>query len=143
MPKSIPSRTITRKTNPLRPGNPVDITIDSVYEPEVVQYEFYIPAAIWDHSAVRDFIKNLGGLDPSATIFKGATGVWQGDQEDTHIYRLIRGPGAEKMPRQTVRNHLWNLVEEMMAKLSEWGESVQKAFFFTEAKISSTLVRKR
>jgi len=129
-------------TKPLQPGNTVDVTIESTHEPDVVQYEFYIPAAIWDLPAVRKFISQLASFDPNATIFKGTTGVWQGDEEDTHIYRLIRKPSPEISDAKT-QQYLCGLIGEMMAQLSEWTESDQEAFLFTETKMSSTLSKKK
>jgi hypothetical protein len=59
----------TYPTKPLQPYGSRDVVIYYDHNQNVVQYEFYIPAAIWDHSAVRNFITKLGQLDPNATIF--------------------------------------------------------------------------
>jgi len=88
------------KTYPIKPlihGSTQNVTIEHDYRQDIVQYEFYIPAAIWQHSAVKKFITQLSKMDPSATIFKGVTGVWKGEQEDTYIYRLIFHSGVRQI----------------------------------------------
>jgi len=128
----------TYKVEPLFPGEPEDVTIEHDYNEGIVQYEFYIPAAIWRHSAVKNFISQLTGkIDPSGTIFKGMTGVWEGEEEDTYIYRLIFDSSELSI---TLTRRIFNdLITEMMAKLSEHTESAQEAFLFTENVISATL----
>ena len=126
---------------PLIHGSAQDVTIEHDYRKEIVQYEFYIPAAIWQHSAVKKFITQLSNMDPSATIFKGATGVWKGEQEDTYIYRLIFDSG--EFTYDTTRSKLIDFIGKMMASLSEWHESAQDAFLFTENDISYTLSKKK
>jgi hypothetical protein len=71
----MPPVRITRTTRPLVPGNGSKITIEHD-DDQSIQYEFYIPAAVWSHTVVRTFIQRLEQLAPGATIFKGATGVW-------------------------------------------------------------------
>jgi hypothetical protein len=130
------------KTKPLdHSTHEVYVTIEHEFDNEIIQYEFYIPADIWGHSAVRHFIDKLNQLDPSATIFKGITGVWQGEEEDTNIYRLIRRKG--EVDSIKTRDVLCDYVGEMMAELSEWKESAQDAFLFTETKISTTFSIKK
>ncbi|HVC96347.1 MAG TPA: hypothetical protein VND64_21865, partial [Pirellulales bacterium] len=101
-----------------------------------IQYEFYIPAAVWSHSAVKEFREFLETkLSNGATIFKTAVGVWKGDEEDTNIYRLIVRPketqaGQDPDPADH-RQMILDAIEKMMAHLAEWKESRQKEFLFT------------
>jgi hypothetical protein len=125
--------TTARPVYPLqRPKKPIQIDIVQD-DYAATQYEFYIPSAVWSHSAVRDFIAQLHTLENGATIFKTATGVWEGVQEDTNIYRLIYKP-REGTAEQT-RAILQPWVADMMAHLAEWRESRQVMFLFTEQTI--------
>jgi hypothetical protein len=103
-----------------------------------IQYEFYIPAAIYQHTATKLFLKQLGQLAPGATIFKGAVGSWKGDEEDVHIYRLILG--GEFDPAN-VRMGLHPMIADLMAELATWKESYQDAFLFTEQLIQMDLTK--
>jgi hypothetical protein len=133
-----------KQTNPLVPGKTATVTIDQECDKDVVQYEFYIPAKIWDHKAVKDFRAKLGTISIGATIFKGTIGIWKFPKmrkeeeqevvEDTHIYRLIKGEIHDE-EKIIIRAQLRNYIEEMMLKLSEWDESKQQEFLFTETVI--------
>ena len=41
-----------------------------------LQLEFYFPVKVWNHRATVNFLKKLNTLNPGATIFISATGVW-------------------------------------------------------------------
>ncbi len=122
---------------PLAAMKAISKTIDHRHQPESMQYEFYIPAAIWKHSAVKVFVDKLRNLDRGATIFKGVLGIWKDEQEDTYIYRLILGPEeATDDYFNRIHETLCEGIAEMKVKLSEWKESAQDDFLFTETKLS-------
>jgi len=129
----------THPVNPLEPGPKIKLKVRH-NSFESVQYEFYIPAAIWSHRAVLKFISELENITQGATIQKTATGVWQGEEEDTNIYRMIVRPkkGTIETMQSRVRARLRNAIGEMMVTLAEWGESYQSEFMFTEVKLLST-----
>ena len=148
------------QTKPLQPSNPVPVTIDQEHDEQVVQYEFYIPAKIWDHSAVKDFREKLGKISVGATIFKGTTGIWKSPNkwekeekevvEDTHIYRLIKGEIPDECKgeddrsmsgKDYIRANLRGFIEKMMLELSVWDESKQEEFLFTETEIFNNLAK--
>ncbi len=54
-----------------------------------VQYEFYIPEAIWLCPSVQTFIRRMQSIEPGATVFHGLIGVWHGVSETTRIYSLV------------------------------------------------------
>lgn len=145
-----------KQTQRLSGSIPVQVTIDQEHEEQVVQYEFYIPAKVWDHRAVKGFRANLGTISIGATIFKGTTGIWKSAKEgagevveDTHIYRLVKGDipestdykGEDDKPmssgKDAIRAQLRGFIEQMMLELSVWDESKQEEFLFTETGISS------
>lgn len=64
-----------KTTQPHVPTGQRDVTIQ--YKAiRAIQYDFYIPIAVWHHPAISTFKNNIGGLAGGATVFKGATGVW-------------------------------------------------------------------
>jgi hypothetical protein len=131
----------TVDVHPLEPSKaPLKANLDHNEYP-ATQYEFYIPAAIWSHTAVKDILKYLQKIDKNATIFKGMIGVWRGGAEDTNIYRLILKPKEGKTDPGTLRPMIQKQIEPMMAALAAWGESVQEAFMFTEQQIHVNLSR--
>ena len=135
IPAAPTSVTTTRTIQPLVPNGSVPFKIDHENQP-AIQYEFYIPAAVYRHSAVSRFITRLGTLAPGATIFKGATGTWEGDEEDVNIYRLILGGEFDPI---NVRSMLHGEIADMTSRLATWKESIQKAFLFTEGLIQMDL----
>ena len=130
-----------RASQSLVKGDTDEVTIE--FENNVcVQFEFYIPAAVFRHSAVRRFLNRLDKLAAGATISKGAIGAWEGDEEDVNIYRVIL---AGDFDREAVRSMLHSEIADVMASLAESKETVQRTFIFTEAELRldcSTLRRK-
>ncbi len=104
---------------------------------EAIQYEFYIPEAIWNHSSVQTFLQRLESIEPGATIFAGLVGVWQGEHEQSRIYRKILR--AEQLDHANTRAALHSEVGRLMADLSASAESTQDAFMFTETHIRVTM----
>ena len=104
---------------------------------QAIQYEFYIPEAIWEHESVQTFIERLESVQPGATIFQGLVGVWQGQPEQTRIYRMILRAG--QFDPANTRSALHSEVGRLMADLSASDESAQDAFMFTETDIRVTM----
>ncbi len=102
-----------------------------------VQYEFYIPEAIWNHESVQTFVNRLESIEPGATIFQGLVGVWQGQPELTRIYRMILRAG--QFDPANTHSALHSEVGRLMADLSASDESAQDAFMFTETDIRATM----
>lgn len=125
---------------PLQPGGAVRVEVEHT-DYCAIQYEFYIPGAIWGHPAVVNFINELQSVIPGATIFPGMTGVWQRETEITHIYRMI-APAA-RFSRENVRGILWNRVGNLYAQLSTWHVSAQQAIMFTETEIHVSMSQRR
>ncbi|MFH0926929.1 MAG: hypothetical protein V1872_15065 [bacterium] len=93
-----------------------------------------IPFTIWLHSSIKLFIQKLQSVEPSATIFKGGTGVWKKEkEEDISIYRMILR--SDDFDRSNVESMLHSEVGDLMAKLSGWSESSQKAVMVTQTEI--------
>lgn len=101
-----------------------------------VQYDFYIPTAIWDTPPVQTFLTRLLSLEPGATVFNGLTGVWQGETEHTRIYRLILR--ASQFQRNNVTDALRPEIGRVMAELSLTPQH-QQAFMYTETDIQMNL----
>ena|ERR1017187_1380901 len=124
------------------PGKPIEATHSTK---TMIQYEFYIPAAIWSHRAVLAFINNLEQITQGATIQKTATGVWEGEEEDTNIYRMILQLDEaviDGVPAHLhYRRRLQDSIGQMLADLATWKESYQDAFMFTEKEIIVTFSR--
>lgn len=104
---------------------------------QAIQYEFYIPEAIWNNQSVRTFINRLESVEPGATIFQGLVGVWQGQPEQTRIYRMILRAG--QFDPANTRSALHSEVGRLMADLSASNQSAQDAFMFTETNIRVTM----
>jgi heme/copper-type cytochrome/quinol oxidase subunit 1 len=97
-----------------------------------VQYDFYIPEAIWNHESVQTFLTRLLSIEQGATIFNGITGVWQGDEEQTRIYRLILR--SDRFQRNNVTSAFAGEVGRLMAELAVT-PLAQQAFMYTETDI--------
>ena len=123
--------TLTRTYFPLVKGEATQITIEHE-NVGCVQYEFYIPATVYLHTAVRRFLSRLGKLAPGATISKGAIGSWEGGEEDVNVYRLILSEGFD---REKMRGTLHEEIADVMASLAESKESAQQEVIFTEVEI--------
>jgi len=96
-----------------------------------VQYEFYIPQAIWDTPPVQTFLDRLLFLEPSATLFNGLTGIWQSKAEETRVYRLIL---SGQFQRSNVINTLRQEIGVLMAGLSQTPQH-QQNFMYAETEI--------
>lgn len=123
--------TLTRTYHPLVKGEAAQIVIEHE-NVGCVQYEFYIPATVYLHTAVRRFLIRLGKLAPGATISKGAIGSWEGGEEDVNVYRLILSEGFD---REAMRGTLHSEIADVMAALAESSESAQQEVIFTEVEI--------
>jgi hypothetical protein len=109
------------------PANTFDIHHE---HKEAVQYDFYLPVKIYFHRATERFIQRIGQLSPGSTLFKGATGIWKKDQEDTYIHRFIIEP--REFTRDNFRDLIRSEINELAAELGEWRETVQQQIMFTE-----------
>ena len=151
-PVTFPITRSTRTTQPLDHGPARTVTIE--HEPFLATcYDFYIPVAVWYHTATKLFTGRISQLAGGATIFKGATGVWKRepapekpegadpgvDEEDIYIYRLI--VRASEFNASGSRSGLHTEVANLMSALSEWDESRQQTVLFTEAEILMDLSR--
>lgn len=99
---------------------------------EAVQYDFYIPNAIWDTPAVQDFRERLFSVEAGATVFNYLHGVWKGTEEQTCIYRMVLR--AERFNRGNILATFQNMIGDLMAQLSVTG-SGQEVVMFTETEI--------
>ncbi len=107
-----------------------------IHENEAVQYDFYIPTAICEHPSIKNFLQKLSCLERGATIFQGLTGIWQGKEEKTQIYRLILQKG--KFQRDNVKAALKRESGRLFAELSTTPHT-QQAFLYTETDILMNL----
>lgn len=97
---------------------------------EAVQYDFYLPVKIYFHAATQRFITRIAVLSPGSTLFRGATGIWKRDAEDTYIHRFIIEP--KEYARDNLRMMIESEIDELAAELGEWRETVQQQIMFTE-----------
>lgn len=118
------------------------------------EYEIYIPAGIWTHRAVRSFLDRPLRAEGGATISKGATGMWRGGQEETHVIRIVvRRPAADRDAGDRFFDLLQRRVGRLMAHLAEWPEARQQEVMFTAkevrvgvsrlARVATTAARRR
>ncbi len=119
---------------PVYKGHRVSVNHDDY---EAIQYEFYIPEAIWNHSSVQTFLQRLESIESGSTIFAGLVGVWQDEPEHSRIYRKILR--AEQLNPVNTRAALHSEVGRLMADLSAFAEAAQDAFMFTETDIRVTI----
>lgn len=68
---------------------------------EALEFDFFLPTAIWDHQAVCAFRDDLAAVEPGATIQHANTGLWNGEAEGTRVYRLLLRVGAFDPDRVT------------------------------------------
>ena len=101
-----------------------------------IQYDFYIPAEIWDAAPVQTFRTRLLDIVPDATIFNGLTGIWEGTAEQTRIYRMI--VPAARFQRNNVTNAFRSEIGRLMAELVVTPQT-QQAFMYTETEIEMNL----
>lgn len=128
-----------KTTQPHVPTGQRDVSIQHKVI-RAIQYDFYIPIAVWHHPAIITFKNNIGTLAGGATVFKGATGVWTEEregaqgvpiEEDVYIWRIVV-PGDAKTA-EIYRNGIHSYIATMMASLSECDLSRQGEFMFTES----------
>jgi hypothetical protein len=101
-----------------------------------VQYDFYIPTVIWDTPPVQTFFTRLLSLALGATVFNGLTGVWQGEPEQTRVYRLILR--ANQFQESSVTDDLRQEIGVLMAGLTLTPQH-QQDFMFTETEIKMNM----
>lgn len=100
------------------------------------EYELYIPAGIWTHTAVRSFLDQPLRAEGGATISKGATGLWRGGQEETHVIRIVVQQSASaRGTRDRFFDQLQRRVGRLMAHLAEWPEARQQEVMFTAKEV--------
>lgn len=123
---------VTRHTiRPLVPGPPTTVEIEH-REVAAVEYDLYIPAGIWTHRAVQTFLADPIAVEGGATISKGATGIWHGGQEETHVIRIvIRADRNRPDEHDGYFAHLQQRVGELMAELAQSPETRQHEVMFT------------
>lgn len=101
------------------------------------EYELYIPAGIWTHTAVRAFLDRPLKAEGGATISKGATGLWRGSQEETHVIRIVVRRSAKG--RDAGHDRFFDLLQRrvghLMAQLAEWPEARQQEVMFTAKEV--------
>lgn len=109
------------------------------------EYEIYIPAGIWTHTAVRSFLERPLRAEGGATISKGATGLWRGGQEETHVIRIVvRRAAGDRDGADRFFDVLQRRIGRLMAHLAEWPEARQQEVMFTAKEVRvgvSTLSR--
>jgi hypothetical protein len=101
------------------------------------EYELYIPAGIWTLTAVRSFLDQPLRAEGGATISKGATGLWRGGQEETHVIRIVVRRSARDASdgRDRFFDQLQRRVGRLMAHLAEWPEARQQEVMFTAKEV--------
>jgi hypothetical protein len=104
-----------------------------------VEYEFYIPNAIWSHPSVQAFIKRLQSVVGGATVFGSLGGVWQGKPEATRIYRLIIP--VDQFDIDNTRASLHSEIARLLTDLSGSPKHAQQTFMFTETDVRVTMAR--
>jgi hypothetical protein len=101
------------------------------------EYELYIPAGIWTHTAVKAFLDRPLRAEGGATISKGATGLWRGGQEETHVIRIVVRRTAKD--RASGHDRFFDLLQRrvgrLMAHLAEWPEARQQEVMFTAKEV--------
>ena len=136
------------RTRPLRRAGAKRVAVEHD-EFLATEYEIYVPAGIWTHTAVREFLARPLRVEGGATISKGATGLWRGGQEETHVIRIVvrrdgstsgdgagdetgGGAGTARAPR---RDRFFDMLQRrigrLMARLAEWPEARQQEVMFT------------
>ncbi len=113
------------------------VTVDHHYY-RAVQLDFYIPTKIWKLQYVRAFFDTLSQLG-GATMFEEETGLWRGQQEKTHVFRVIveSSAAAIKELRTTLRHEIGTL----MAALSASKKSAQETMMYTETEITMVMAK--
>lgn len=102
-----------------------------------VQFDFYIPESIWSEARTQKFIETIQSVEQGGTIFKGLTGMWQGDQESTRIYRVTIP--CDGMGRAILRAALHAEIETLLRSLALSPSTMQTALLFTETEIYVSL----
>lgn len=54
-----------------------------------LEFEFYLPAPVWEHPATKRFLSAIYDLVEGATILGGARGVWRDVHESMNIVRVL------------------------------------------------------
>jgi hypothetical protein len=126
--------TTEHRIRPLRRGAAARVTV-AHEEFSATEYELYIPAGIWTHTAVREFLDEPLRAEGGATISKGATGLWRGGEEETHVIRIVVRHAPEKAGRDRFFDALQRRLGRLMARLAEWPEALQHEVMFTAKEV--------
>ncbi len=124
--------------HPLKPGRKTTVAVEHE-EFQAMEYDIYVPAGIWSHSAVQAFVNEPVSLEGGATISKGATGLWRGGQEETNIIRIV--VRAARVDHDRFFDHLHQRLGELMAHLAEVPEAQQNTMMFTVRPLTVGLCR--
>ena len=103
-----------------------------------VQFDFYIPAAIYKLPKIEGLRKSLADIE-GATVFENETGIWEGQPEKTHVFRVILRPG--KLDLDDARSQIKNVIGEFMVDVSDSQKHRQKAIMFTETRVEVALAK--
>jgi hypothetical protein len=105
----------------------------TIHEQAADEYEFYIPAVVWEHAATRKFLAWLTSDIEGATVFNGAVGAWEGQVERTHVVRVLvrQGDTGERFRSEARR------------LMREWGRSDstrQESVMYSRREVMVTIV---
>lgn len=128
-------RSTQHRIRPLRRATAAQVAVKHD-EFLATEYEIYIPAGIWTHTAVRSFLDRPLRAEGGATISKGATGLWRGNQEETHVIRIVvRHAAGDTAGADRFFDLLQRRVGRLMAHLAEWPEARQQEVMFTAKEV--------
>jgi hypothetical protein len=125
-------RSTTHPVRPLRRGKAMRVAVEHD-EFAAIEYEIFIPAGIWTHTAVQEFLDEPLKIEGGATISKGATGFWHGSEEETHVIRIV--VRADSTDPDAFFDSLQERVGRLMSRLAEWPEAKQQEVMFTAKEV--------
>lgn len=102
-----------------------------------VQFDFYIPALIYELPKMSRLRKSLSDIE-GATVFENETGIWEGEPENTHVFRVILRPG--KLDLDDARTQIKQVIGDFMVEISD-SEHKQQAIMFTETRVEVSVAK--
>jgi hypothetical protein len=111
-----------------------------VHARQAIEFEFYVPAALWRRKATRTFLNEVYGFVEGATLIGGARGAWHGQSETTHLVRVVIESSGMELSR--FMSAIGRAAKRLMEAWHEGGAG-QEMFLFTQRVLRVHQVRPR
>lgn len=107
-------------------------------------FDIYLPEALWALGALELFVTRILTLAPGATIYRGASGVWNTQSEGLRVLRIsievTDANGSVIFDVPNLRVAFRDAATSLLVDLQSQHGHVEQAIFFNDWASSGTLV---